>query len=35
MLEGLADGGVAMGVPRAEAQLIAAQVMRRISAMVL
>lgn len=28
VLEGLADGGVAMGLPRAEAQLMASQVMR-------
>lgn len=35
VLEGLADGGVAMGLPRAEAQLMAAQVMRGTSAMVL
>lgn len=35
VLEGLADGGVAMGVPRAEAQIMAAQVMRGMSTMVL
>lgn len=35
VLEGLADDGVAMGLPRAEAQLMAAQVMRGTSALVL
>jgi len=34
-LEGLADGAVAMGIPRAEAQTMAAQVMRGTAAMVL
>lgn len=34
-LEGIADGAVAMGMPRAEAQLMAAQVMRGTAAMVL
>lgn len=33
-LEGIADGAVAMGIPRAEAQVMAAQVMRGTSAMV-
>lgn len=35
VIEGLAEGGVAMGIPRAEAQLMATQVMRGTSAMVL
>lgn len=35
VLEGMADGAVAMGMPRAEAQLMAAQVMRGTAAMVL
>lgn len=34
MLESLADGGVAMGLPRADAQMMAAQVMRGTTAMV-
>ena len=34
VLEGITDGGVAMGLPRAEAQVMAAQVMRGTSAMV-
>ncbi|KAL2004278.1 hypothetical protein VTN02DRAFT_4003 [Thermoascus thermophilus] len=34
-LEGIADGAVAMGMPRAEAQIMAAQVMRGTAAMVL
>lgn len=35
LIEGLAEGGVAMGLPRAEAQLMATQVMRGTSAMIL
>ena len=35
VLEALADGGVAMGLPRAEAQLMAAQTMRGTTGMVL
>jgi len=35
MLEAMADGAVAMGIPRAEAQRMAAQVMRGTSGMVL
>ncbi|KZF21613.1 pyrroline-5-carboxylate reductase [Xylona heveae TC161] len=35
ILEAMADGGVAMGLPRAEAQLMAAQVMRGASGLVL
>ena len=35
MLESLADGAVAMGLPRAEAQLMAAQAMRGTAGMVL
>ena len=35
MLESLADGAVAMGLPRAEAQLMAAQTMRGTAGMVL
>lgn len=35
MLEAMADGGVAMGVPRAEAQFIVAQTMRGCASMVL
>lgn len=35
MLEALADGGVAMGIPRAEAQLMAAQVMKGTASLVL
>ena len=35
MLESLADGAVAMGLPRSEAQLMAAQTMRGTSGMVL
>ncbi|KAL6716931.1 delta 1-pyrroline-5-carboxylate reductase [Lecanora helva] len=35
MLEALADGAVAMGIPRAEAQLMAAQTMRGTSGLVL
>jgi pyrroline-5-carboxylate reductase len=34
VLEALADGGVAMGLPRAEAQLMAAQVMRGTASLV-
>lgn len=33
-LEGLADGGVAMGIPRAEAQLMATQVLRGTASLV-
>ncbi|PGH15745.1 pyrroline-5-carboxylate reductase [Polytolypa hystricis UAMH7299] len=35
VLEAMADGGVAMGLPRAESQLMAAQVMRGAAGMVL
>jgi pyrroline-5-carboxylate reductase len=35
VLEALADGGVAMGLPRAEAQIMAAQVMRGTAGLVL
>ena len=35
VLEAVADGAVAMGMPRAEAQLMAAQVMRGTAGMVL
>lgn len=35
VIEGLAEGGVAMGIPRPEAQLMATQVMRGTAAMVL
>lgn len=35
LIEGMAEGGVAMGLPRAEAQLMATQVMRGTSSMIL
>ena len=35
VLEAMADGGVAMGIPRAEAQLMAAQTMRGCAGLVL